>query len=348
MSQGWVQERKPIRIDVGGSHGSVEAIETADRFVERRAHLDIDLSVIIPVCERYNDVRTVYEGYKQDLETTHCAYEIIYVLDGEFPEVLADLRQLIGEGEPLRVIRFSRPFGEATALTAGFTNSNGPLLVTLPAYHQLEPGVVAKIVDDLVNYDMVIARRWPRTDSGFNQLQTKLFFRMQKLITGYEFRDLGCGVRGFRRRVINEVSVYGDQHRFLPLIAQRWGFRVKELDFPQSPLDGYRRIYRPGVYLRRLLDLLTVFFLSKFTKKPLRFFGLIGTGVAFIGGITLAWMAVQRLFMGVPLSDRPALLLASLLVVLGVQIFGLGLIGELIIFTHARKLKEYAIEEIIN
>lgn len=315
---------------------------------ERRAPSAVDVSVIIPVSERCDDVRQLYKAYKADLEETNCAYEIIYVLDGDYPDVLAELRILLSEGEPLKVIRFARSFGEATALTAGFANSNGPLIVTLPAYHQVEQGGIAEIIRGLASDDMVVARRWPRKDSGFNQLQTKLFYRVQKLITGHELRDLGCGVRGFKREVIEEVSVYGDLHRFLPVIALRWGFRVRELDVPQSSRDRYRRVYRPGVYLRRLLDLLTVFFLSKFTKKPLRFYGLIGTSIAFFGALTVIWVVVERLFLGTALAERPALLLGSLFVVLGVQIFGLGLIGELIIFTHAKELKEYTIEEIIN
>jgi glycosyltransferase involved in cell wall biosynthesis len=319
-----------------------------DRRRERRARLVVDVSVIIPVSERYDDVREVYETYKPDLDSTNCTYEIIYVLDGDHPGVLATLRALLSEGEPIKIIRFSRFFGEATALTAGFANSDGPMLVTLPAYHQVELGAIARIVGALANEDMVVGRRWPRTDSGFNRLQTRLFYGVQKLITGHELHDLGCGVRGLKRQVIDEVPIYGDQHRFLPIIVTRWGFKVKELDLPQSSKDRFRRVYRPGVYLRRLLDLLTVFFLIKFTKKPLRFFGLIGSGVAILGAITLVWLAIERLFLGVGLADRPAVLAGSLLIVLGIQIFGLGLIGELIIFTHAKELKEYTVEEVIN
>jgi glycosyltransferase involved in cell wall biosynthesis len=314
----------------------------------RQTQPAVELSVIIPVCERYDDVRAVYATYKADLDQTDCVYEIIYVVDGDYPDVLAELKRLRNEGEPLRIIRFARAFGEATALTAGFVNSAGPFIVTLPAYYQVEQGAAAQIVRGLAGADMVVARRWPRRDSGFNRMQTQLFYKVQKFITGHEWHDLGCGARGFKRQVIEEVSVYGDQHRFLPITAQNRGFSVRELDFPQSPKDSYRRVYKPGVYLRRLLDLLTVFFLSKFTKKPLRFYGLIGTVIAVAGALIVVALVIERLFLGMPLANRPALLLGSLLVVLGIQIFGLGLIGELIIFTHARELKEYMIEEIIN
>ncbi|GAB3678446.1 glycosyltransferase [Salinisphaera aquimarina] len=321
---------------------------TDDSIDERRVAPVVDLSVVIPISERYDDVKELYEAYKADLDGTNCSYEIIYVLDGQYAEVLSTLKALLDEGEPIKIIRFARSFGEATALSAGFANSDGPLLLTLPAYYQVEPGAMTRVVDALEQHDMVVGRRSARKDSGFNQLQTRVFYRVQKFITGFELHDLGCGVRGFKRQVVEEVFIYGDQHRFLPIMAQRWGFKVVEVDLPQSSKDRYRRVYRPGVYLRRLLDLLTVFFLGKFTKKPLRFFGLIGSGLAFIGAITLTWLLIDRLFLSEPLGDRPAILAGSLLIVLGIQIFGLGLIGELIIFTHAKELKEYTIEEIIN
>ena len=132
------------------------------------------------------------------------------------------------------------------------------------------------------------------------------------------------------------------------MLANRQGFRVKELDVAQSPKDQFHGTYRQREYLHRILDIFTIFFLVRFTKKPLRFFGMIGTVTFAVGGLITAYVVIERLFFSVPLAERPALLLSSLLVVLGVQIFALGLIGELIIFTHAKELKEYTIDEIIN
>ncbi|MFQ5761079.1 MAG: dolichol-phosphate mannosyltransferase, partial [Acidiferrobacterales bacterium] len=222
------------------------------------------------------------------------------------------------------------------------------VVLTLPAYYQVEPAEIPKVLNELANHDMVICRRYPRVDSRLNRLQTRLFNWMLNTITGSSFHDLGCGVRAFKRKVATDVPLYGDQHRFLPLLASRLGFRVKELDVAQSTKEKFRRVYRLGVYPRRFLDVLTVFFLIKFTKKPLRFFGLIGAATFAVGALILAYIVVERLFFGVALADRPILLLSSLLVVLGVQIFALGLIGELIIFTHAKDIKEYTIEQIIN
>lgn len=307
-----------------------------------------EIAVIVPVSERYDKVADLYLGYKHALESFGSSYEFTYVLDGQFPEVLKQLRRLREAGEPIRVVKLARWFGEATALTAGFQNSNSDIILTLPAYHQVEPSEIGKLLRELDTHDMIVARRYPRTDSRLNRVQTAVFNWLLRLITGTTFHDLGCGVRAFKRQVAGEIPVYGDQHRFLPVLASRQGFRIKEVELAQSPRDQFRRIYRPGVYPRRILDMLTVFFLVKFTKKPLRFFGLIGAATFAIGAVITLYLVVQRLFFGIALAERPALLLSSLLIVLGVQVFALGLIGELIIFTHAKDLKEYAIEEIIN
>ena len=309
---------------------------------------NIGVSVIIPVSERYDSVRELYYDYKGAMDASGKPYEFIYVLDGDFLDVFSELQSLRDEGEDIKVVKLSKWFGEATALTAGFEHSSADIILTLPAYYQIEPAEVSKVLNDVHNYDMVIARRWPRVDSKLTQMQSRIFHGLLNIITETSFHDLGCGVRAFRRQIIDEISVYGDQHRFLPVLAVRQGFRIKESDVAQSTKDPHRRLYRPGVYSRRILDILTVFFLVKFTKKPLRFFGLVGSGLFAIGGTFTLFLIYQRLFMDIALADRPALLLSSLLVVLGVQLFAMGLIGELIIFTHAKDIKEYTVEVVVN
>ncbi len=306
------------------------------------------VSVIIPVTERFDDVRDLYFRYRDALRESGPDFEITYVLDGRYPDVLEALKGLLREGERLRVIMLSRPFGEATAIMVGFNHSSGDLILTLPAYEQIEPSGIPRLLEGLREQDLVAARRWPRIDSRFNRFQAAGFHFLLNRITGLHFHDMGCGARAFKRRVLEEITLYGDQHRFFPVLAFHQGFRVSEIDVPQSPRDAHQRLYGFGVYLRRLLDMLSVFFLTKFTKKPLRFFGLLGSGVFALGAVLVAYLLVQRLVGGVPLSDRPLLLLASLLVVLGIQIFAIGLVGEIIIFSHAKDIKDYTIDEIIG
>lgn len=306
-----------------------------------------ELSVIIPITERYDHISELFHEYKRGIDATGLTYEIIYVLDGEHPEAFEELTRL-QETENLTIITLAKLFGESTALNAAFGTSSGNIILTLPAYHQIEANEIPRLVAAIKDNDMVLARRWPRSDSLVNRLQTRSFNFLLRLSTDLPIRDAGCSARVFTRDVVNEVQLYGDLHRFFPVMAHRQGFRVAEIDVKQSQKDTHRRIYAPGLYVRRLLDLLTIFFLVKFTKKPLRFFGLIGTTLLSVGFFTTLFLVIDRLAFGAALSDRPALILASLLIVLGIQVIAIGLIGEIIIFTHARNIKEYRIDRIIN
>lgn len=305
------------------------------------------LSVIIPITERFDPIPELYQEYKRGVETIGLEYEFIYVVDGEQPNALNDLRKL-QETETLTIITLAKTFGESTALSAAFSQLTGDIILTLPAYQQIETTDIAKLIATLDNSDMVLSRRWPRRDSLFNRMQNSLFNSLLRLSTDLKIHDAGCSARAFTKEVIDEIQLYGDLHRFFPVMAHRQGFHVTEIDVTQAERDTNVRVYSPGLYVRRLLDLLTIFFLVKFTKKPLRFFGLVGTTLFSLGVVSSLYLIVERLFFDVSLADRPALFLSSLLIVLGVQIIAIGLIGEIIIFTHAKDLKEYKIDKIIN
>jgi glycosyltransferase involved in cell wall biosynthesis len=308
----------------------------------------IEISVIVPVVERYDDVAELYGLYKKGLEDSGKSHEFIYVLDGDFEEALAVLKRLIAEGEKIKVIKLARWFGEATALTVGIQHSKGNVILTLPAYQQIEASEIPRLVESLKNCDMVIARRWPRKDSLLNRIQSGVFHILLNPVSEFKFHDIGCGVRVLRKLVAQEVNIYGDQHRFLPILAHKYGFRVREVNALQSKKDIRKRVYSPGTYVRRMLDIFSIFFLVKFTKKPLRFFGILGSSLFAIGFLILLYLLFIRLFQGVGLADRPIVLVGTLLVVLGVQVFAIGLLAEIIIFTHAKDIKEYAIDQIIN
>jgi glycosyltransferase involved in cell wall biosynthesis len=310
---------------------------------------DVEISAIIPVGKRHaTDLLALFADYKSALDALRVKYEIIVVLDGPRPELAADVQRLLTSGASIAVISLTRRFGEATALVAGFQRARGRIIVTLPAYHQIRGSEIGKLVGALGVVDLAIGRRWPRVGGRFEELRRNLFHRMLASVTGQRLHDLGCGARAMKRRVLEEITLYGDQHRFLPVLASRNGFKIMEIELQQSPLDRYAGGYALREYVRRALDICTVFFLVRFTKKPLRFFGMVGVSTFFMGAVLVAGLAFDRLVFGHPLADRPALLLSSLLVVLGMQLFALGLLGELVIFTHARDIKDYQIEEVVR
>jgi glycosyltransferase involved in cell wall biosynthesis len=306
------------------------------------------LSIIVPVGSRHADVGALYAEYKAGVAAVGAPYEFIFVLDGPRPDVARVLDELLRAGENITVLMLTRTFGEAAALMAGFERATGDVIITLPAYHQIEAADIRKLVAALADADVAIGHRWPRYGNLFDRTRRAAFHALVNFVTGSRLRDLGCGARAMRREVLEEIDLYGDQHRFIALLAARLGFRACEVDVRQSTRDRLARIYRPREYVRYALDVFSVFFLVRFTKKPLRFFGMLGAATFSIGALLIIWLTVQRLFMGHPLADRPALLLAALLVVLGMQIFALGLLGELIIFTHARGMKDYRVEEVIQ
>jgi glycosyltransferase involved in cell wall biosynthesis len=307
------------------------------------------VSAIVPVSERFDESGALAAEYLDALKATGRDFELVFVLDGKHQRLGAALMELAKKSKQLRIIQLARSFGESTALSAGIEHTAGEIILTLPAYAQVDTSEFGKLLDELDYCDMAIAVRWPRAAaSKFEIIRRKVFHWLVSSVSLTSFNDLGCGVRVFKRVVADEVPIYGDQHRFIPLLALRRGFRVREVQLRQSEKDRYDKGYGPKFYLQRFLDIFTIVFLVRFTKKPLRFFGMIGSITFIVGGLFLAVVIIQRLFFAIGLADRPALLLSSLLVVLGLQIIALGLLGELIIFTHARELKEYTIEKIVN
>ncbi|MCK4676411.1 MAG: glycosyltransferase, partial [Gammaproteobacteria bacterium] len=218
----------------------------------------IELSVIIPVTERFDPVSELFHEYKRGVEAIGKEYEFIYVIDGDLPDILEELKKL-QQTEKLTIITLAKRFGESTALSAAFGKTSGDIILTLPAYQQIEADEIPQLVSSLENCDMVLARRWPRRDSLMNQLQNRLFNFLLRLSTKLQIHDAGCSSRAFKREVIEEIQLYGDLHRFFPVMAHRQGFRVIEINVKQSKKDIHQRLYSPGLYIRRLLDLLTIF-----------------------------------------------------------------------------------------
>lgn len=325
------------------------AIPITSEWDKEKSPEEPKLSVVIPISERYDDLREIYLQYAREILSSGLTHEFIFVVDGPDQGVLDTLQGLKKEYPAIVVITLGRWFGEATALAAGFEIAKGETIVTVPAYFQAQPSEIHRVLKTFAEQeqDLVIAWRYPRIDCLFNRFQSRVFHVLIRFLIGTNYQDISCGLRVMKRKVAQEIRLYGDLHRFLPLLAHQRGFKIVEVSVQQSPHDAKKRVYGPGVYLRRLLDILTLFFLYKFTRKPLRFFGLVGSGIFFAGAILTAYLGVDRL-LGVPLASRPLLILGVLWMVFGVQLFSIGLLGEIIIFTHARDLKEYHTQEIVK
>lgn len=311
---------------------------------------NLELSVIITISEtqKYDDIHQLHKTYKNIVESVETDYEFIYVTDGDSPKVLKELTEICSSDELVKVVKLGRWFGFATALNVGFEHAKGKKILALPAYQQISSFDIPKVLSELKNSDMAIAKRIRNLDNNVHQVQSRIFHNLVKTIVGIEFHDLGCKVRAFKREVLENVYIYGDQYRFLPLLALNFGYKVKEVQVGQYKSDAFHSVYSIGHYVQRIVDLISVLFLIKFTRKPLRFFGVPGIVLFLIGSLIGLYLVFERTVLNIPLADRPILLASLFLIVFGVQLFAIGLVAEIIIFTHSKETREYIIEKVIN
>lgn len=311
--------------------------------------LDKDkLSVVIPVCEQGENLPELLTEYLGEIQSVSSQYEVLIALNMQYHHLNDRLEQIAKENQQIKIILFSRNYGEGTILQALFEQCTGDYILILPPYKQVETNEIRKLFDAVDQGDLVLARRWPRLDSGFKQKLTKMFSGMANKLTDQHYSDPGCHVKLLSRESTKELNLYGDQHRFIHLLAYELGYKSVEVDLTQARENTTRNNPGPGLFVRRTLDLITIVFLTKFNKKPLRFFGILGSSSIALGFLGLLYLTYERFFYEIGMADRPLLVLFSLFLVLGIQLIGIGLIGETIIFTHAGKRKEYRIKKIFN
>jgi Glycosyl transferase family 2 len=305
------------------------------------------ISAVVPMFQDRDDVAEVYRAYQAAIAGIGRPYELVYVVDREHRRALAALRRLEASGEAGLVVETGQQLDEAKALMSGFAKARGDVLLTLPPDLQVDPADIPKVVGALDSWEVAVGRR-PPVGSKRESLQARAFHGLLNWLFGHSFTDLVCRVRAWRRPVIEEVVMHGVQPHFLPLLAGERGFRITQVDVRPGPtgLHGVKL----GLLdrLRVGLDILALYLVLKFTKKPLRFFGMLGLPLLALGLLGCVALTVAKLFYGVPLADRPALVLAVLMVVLGIQVIALGLIGELVIFASGRRIKEQVIERIVG
>ncbi len=319
----------------------VEVSRAAVAASAERGDSPVSMSVIVPVIERPESLTDLYREFSAPLRAAGRSFEFLFACEPWAYPLTGPVIDLARAGEPVRVLEVALSAGETTLLKAAAAHARAEVVVTLPAYRRVEAEALLTLIERVEQgADIVLARRWPRRDSWINRLQSRLLHALIGRVAGAELHDIACGVRAMRRRVLLDLPVYGDLARFLPLFAMREGYEVLEVNAPQHGADVQTRIYGPGIYLRRLLDVLGLFFLLRFTDKPLRFFGLIGSGFLLGGAAVLLTLFIQRVG-GQGIADRPFLLLGVLLVVLGVQAIALGLIGEIVVYLHAPSRRPY-------
>lgn len=305
-------------------------------------------SVIILLNERPDDFASYLNSIRQTLSNRGTDYEIIIMSNGVDGFLRRIQQGSWDQDKRVRCYSFNKRTTEAVCIKAGLKESVGEVILVCGSYQQISHGSISKLLDGIdEKVDIVLPWRTRRVDPRFNQLQSKFFNALVRRITNSNLHDLSCTFRVFRRQVLEECEFYGNMYRFLPIMAARKGFRIKEVECEHVNERGKTGFYSLSEYFLRIVDVLTLYFNNRFNKQPLRFFSSLGFTFLAIGILVFAYVFFQKIFFGVPIGGRAVLLVGTLLMVIGTQIVGTGLLGEIIVFTYGRYKKEYRISKTI-
>jgi glycosyltransferase involved in cell wall biosynthesis len=292
----------------------------------------VDLSVVIPAYDEQESLRELIPRIDDVVSSMDRRHEIIVIDDGSRDGTFAEVERLATERPHLRGISFSRNYGKAAALSAGFAAAQGAIVVTMDADLQDDPQEIPRLVAEIDSgrLDLVSGWKQNRQDSFVKNHSSRLFNLTTSLVAGLRLHDFNCGLKAYRREVTQAVRLYGEMHRYIPVLAHLEGYRVGELRVRHHARRFGRSKYGPARFLNGFLDLLTVVFLSSRATSPLHFFGRLGLLFLVVGGFINGYFFVDWL-LGHGLHIRPLLLLGVALVLLAVQFVSLGLIAELIV-----------------
>ena len=296
----------------------------------------LDVSIVIPLLNEVDSLDELYAQLKAVMDGLHRSVELILVDDGSTDGTYEKLEEISSSDRRVRVIQLRRNFGQTAAFSAGFDLARGEVIVTMDGDLQNDAADIPLLLDKIAEgYDVVSGWRIRRQDKLLTRkLPSRLANALISWVTGVKLHDYGCSLKAYRWEVIKNIRLYGEMHRFIPALAKWIGIRVAEV-----PVSHYSRRYGRSKYgLRRtikvVLDLMTVKFLLDYSTRPIQIFGLLGMISLGSGTLIGLFLSYQKLVFRVGLRDRPLLLLAVLLVVLGVQLITMGLLGEMVVRTY--------------
>ena len=298
------------------------------------------LSVVVPLYNEEHSVETLYGEITTALEPSAEPFEVIFVDDGSTDNSLAVLTQLHAETTNVVVVHLRRNFGKAAALQAGFLEAKGDIVVTIDADLQDDPAEIPQLLAKLdEGFDLVSGWKSRRNDPWTRRLLSRVFNWATALVSGVRLHDVNCGLKAYRAEALRGTRLYGELHRFIPVLAAYRGFRIAEIPVHHRPRQHGRSRYGLNRYLRGLFDLVTVTFMGRYRHRPLHLFGGVGLLMGFAGFLILCYLTVIKIG-GAAIGQRPLLTLGVLLVVVAIQLISLGLVSELITSQHEERMGE--------
>lgn len=312
----------------------------------------LDLSVVVPVYNEYESIPQLLEVISEVVITMGLTYEVICVDDGSTDGSAELLKTLAQEHQYLTVLLLRRNYGQTAAMAAGFDYANGRAIITLDGDLQNDPSDIPRLIEKLdQGYDLVSGWRKHRQDNRFTRLlPSKLANWLIGRVTGVNLHDYGCSLKAYRTEVVRDMNLYGELHRFLPVLAFIEGARIAEL-----PVNHYARQFGKSKYglgrtFRVVMDLMTIYFMKRFLTKPMHVFGLLGL-LSTVSGLALgSYLTILKFWTGQDIGDRPLLILAVVLFLTGIQLFSFGLLAEMMMRTYHESQRRpiYRIREVLR
>ena len=311
------------------------------------------ISVVVPIHDEERTVALLFDELQAALDPLGQPWEAVFVDDGSTDGSFGALTRLHNAHDNVRVVRLRRNFGKAAALAAGFANAEGDIVVTIDGDLQDDPTEIPRLLAKLdEGFDLVSGWKAHRRDPITRRALSRIFNWVTGRVSGLRLHDLNCGLKAYRAEVVQGLRLYGELHRFIPVLAHYRGYRIAELPVNHRPREHGRSRYGVERYLRGFLDLLTVSFIGRYRYRPLHLFGGLGLLLGVLGVGVLAYLTALKID-GHAIGQRPLLILGVLLVVVGLQFFSLGLISELITSQHeeradVRERTELHVDEILS
>jgi len=297
------------------------------------------VSVVVPLLDEEATLEPLYRELDAAFAPLTVDWEVVFVDDGSTDGSYRELVRLHGAHLNVRVVRLRRNFGKAAALAAGIEVARGEVVVTMDADLQDDPAEIPNLLATLDDgYDVVSGWKCDRRDPFVRRFVSRIYNTATALATGVRLHDMNCGLKAYRAEVFDHVRLYGERHRFVPVLAHHLGFSVTELPVNHRPRRNGRSRFGIERYLRAPFDLLTIVFMGRYRYRPLHLFGGVGLSAAVGGFAILLYLTVLKA-QGAGIGSRPLLLLGVLLLVVGVQFLSLGLIGEMLTSHHEEKVQ---------
>ncbi len=322
--------------------------KSTEEHVQRQFHdrppKKIDISVVVPLYNEEQSLMPLSLAIRDALDRMNATYEVIFVDDGSTDNSLKLLRDIHRKNRRYKFISFRKNYGKSAALSVGFQHAVGRIIVTMDADLQDDPNEIPRLIEKLESgYDLVNGWKKRRHDPISKTIPSRLFNFTTSALTGIKLRDFNSGLKAYRREVVQDIKVYGEMHRFLPVLAHWAGYRVAEIPVVHHPRKYGKTKFGMSRFWHGLLDLVTVLFTTRYSKRPLHFFGVIGLFTFIFGFAIDLELTIEWLMGKTAISNRPLFTVGVLLIIVGVQFVSIGLLGEMI--TRSNAAEEYTIKE---